>query len=36
MHKDVKEILYTKEQITAKCEELGAIISKDYEGKRPV
>ena len=36
LHKDVKEILYTKEQITAKCEELGAIISKDYEGKRPV
>ena len=33
MHKDVKEILFTQEQITEKCKELGAEISKDYEDK---
>ena len=36
MHKDVKEILFTMDQITDKCKELGEIISKDYEGKEPV
>ena len=36
MHKDVKEILFTMEQITDKCKELGEIISKDYEGKEPI
>lgn len=33
MHKDVKEILYTHEDIVLKCQELGKAISKDYEGK---
>ena len=33
MHKDMKEILFTQEQITERCKELGAQISKDYEGK---
>lgn len=33
MHKDVKEILYTQEEITQKCQELGALITKDYQGK---
>ena len=33
MHKDIKEILITEEQISAKCKELGKIIDKDYEGK---
>ena len=33
MHKNIKEILITEEQISAKCEELGKIIDKDYEGK---
>ena len=29
MHKDIKEILFTQEQITERCKELGAQISKD-------
>lgn len=33
MHKNIKEILISEEQIIAKCEELGKIIDKDYEGK---
>ena len=33
MHKDVKEILYTSEQITEKCKELAQRINEDYEGK---
>jgi len=36
MHKDVEEILISQEQIIDKCEELGKMISKDYEGKTPV
>ena len=36
MHKDVKEIIFSNEQILEKCEELGAQISKDYEGKQPI
>lgn len=33
MHKDLKEILLTEEQIKTKVKELGEKISKDYEGK---
>lgn len=33
MHKNIKEILITEEQISVKCKELGKIIDKDYEGK---
>lgn len=33
MHKDVKEILLSEEQIKARVQELGAQITKDYEGK---
>ena len=33
MHNDVKEILFTEEQIKARVRELGAQITKDYEGK---
>ncbi|MCD7840045.1 MAG: hypoxanthine phosphoribosyltransferase [Erysipelotrichaceae bacterium] len=36
MHKDVKEILYTHEQIIEKCEELGKQITNDYQGKELV
>ena len=36
MHKDVKEILLTHEEITAKCKELGAAISKDYTNKEVI
>lgn len=32
----VSEVLITHEEIVAKCEELGAQISKDYEGKTPI
>ena len=30
MHQDVKEILYSQEQLKTRISELGAIISKDY------
>ena len=30
MHRDVKEILISEEEIEAKCKELGAIITKAY------
>ena len=33
MHKNIKEILISEEQIIEKCKELGKIINKDYEGK---
>lgn len=33
MHKDIKEILLTEEQIENKVRELGQSITKDYEGK---
>lgn len=31
--KDIKEVLYTEEQLSAKIQELGAAITKDYAGK---
>ena len=31
MHKDIKEILITEEQIENKCQELGAIITEHYK-----
>lgn len=33
MREDVKEILYSEEQIEKKAEELGTLISKDYKDK---
>lgn len=33
MHKDVKEILYTQEEITQKCKELAKSIMNDYYDK---
>ena len=36
MHKNIKEILISEEQIIEKCKELGKIIDKDYEGKEVV
>jgi len=36
MHKDVKEILYTQEEITQKCKELGKRIKNDYHDKELV
>lgn len=33
MHSDIKEILYTEEQIKAKCAELAKQIDEDYQGQ---
>ena len=33
MHKDVKEILYTQDEISQKCKELGKQIMNDYHDK---
>ena len=33
MHKDVKEILYTQDEISQKCKELGKLIMNDYHDK---
>ena len=33
MHKDVKEILYTQDEITQKCKELAKQIMNDYHDK---
>jgi hypoxanthine phosphoribosyltransferase len=35
-HQDIEEIYITHEQIVNKCQELGAIITSDYEGKMPI
>lgn len=36
MNKDVESILLSEQQIADKVKELGAQISKDYEGKNPI
>lgn len=36
MERDIKEILLSEEQIRDKVAELGAQLSKDYEGKDPI
>lgn len=36
MHDDIKEVLVSEEQLKARIAELGAQISKDYEGKNLV
>ena len=33
MHKDIKEILFTEEQIRNKCDELARQIDQDYAGQ---
>ncbi len=33
MHKDIKEIIYTQEEISQKCKELGKTIMNDYHDK---
>ena len=33
MHDDIEKVLVSEEQLKAKVAELGAQISKDYEGK---
>lgn len=36
MEKDIQEILLTEKQIESKVKELGALISRDYEGLNPL
>ena len=36
MHDDIERVLVSEEQLKAKVAELGAQISKDYEGKNLV
>lgn len=36
MHKDVKKVLFSEEEIAQRCKELGKQISADYEGKNPL
>jgi hypoxanthine phosphoribosyltransferase len=36
MHTDVSEILFTEEAVQARIRELGAEITRDYEGKNPL
>ena len=34
--KDIESVLYTEEQLRQRVEELGAQITKDYEGKENI
>ncbi len=36
MHKDVEQILYTEEELRRRVKELGAQITADYYGRRPM
>ena len=36
MERDIQEILISEEQIRARIEELGEILTREYEGKNPV
>ena len=36
MDRDIETILLTQQQIQARIEELGEILTRDYEGKNPV
>ncbi|EGL19719.1 hypoxanthine phosphoribosyltransferase [Paenibacillus chitinolyticus] len=36
MFNDIQEVFYSEEQIQAKVQELGAQISKDFEGRNPL
>ena len=36
MRDDIEEILFSKEQLEHRVQELGAQITKDYEGKQPI
>ncbi|MDC3426250.1 hypoxanthine phosphoribosyltransferase [Aquibacillus sp. 3ASR75-11] len=36
MHNDIEKILISKEDIEAKCKEIGAALTKDYDGKFPL
>lgn len=36
MHDDIKEVLFTREEIENKCAEIGKQLTKEYEGKFPL
>merc|ERR1712232_386855 len=36
MEGDVERVLFDEETLKKKCEELGSVISRDYEGKLPL
>lgn len=36
MHKNIKSILVTEDEIIARCQEMGEQITKDFEGKNPI
>jgi hypoxanthine phosphoribosyltransferase len=36
MHNDIQEILYTADDIRVRVQELGEMITRDYQGKAPV
>lgn len=36
MHKNIKSILVTEDEIIARCREMGEQITKDFEGKNPI
>lgn len=36
MHNEIKEVLFTKEDIANKCAELGEQLTKEYKGKFPL
>lgn len=36
LEKDIKKVLITQEEITAKCQELGRMLTQEYADKNPV
>lgn len=36
MHNEIEKVLITKEDIAAKCAEIGAKLTKEYDGKFPL
>lgn len=36
LHRDLCQVLYTREEIARRVEQLGAEITRDYQGKRPI
>lgn len=36
IHPDIKEVLYTEEEIRQATQELGAVLTKEYAGKNPL
>lgn len=36
MHNDIQEVLYSQEVIQQRVQELGAAVSRDYEGRNPL